>query len=186
MLRFLLLLTLVTVFVHLYGPILFSRAPLLSKVKRIPIQLAVFAILALATVNGFRGEPQDSDQQASAVKQVPEVETTAAIAPAPVVLDPLQPQEAAAACVEQALNEARATEDLVGQTWLSSVEGFLETAPGEVTVQFAVGPKVGPAKGPQCRSEARLTCSVAGRAVQPVTPVHMTGAQIACGAAGSL
>ena len=59
-------------------------------------------------------------------------------------------------------------------------QGFLETAPGEVTVQFAVGPRAGPPKGPLCRSEARLTCSVAGRDVKPVTPVHMTGAQIAC------
>ncbi|EIM27874.1 hypothetical protein [Microvirga lotononidis] len=185
MLRFLLLLTLVTIFVHLYGPVLFSRAPLLNKLKRIPIQTAVFAILALATINGFRGEPQESEPQASATNQVPEVETTAAIAP-PVVIEPLQPKEAAVACVEQALSEARATEDLVGQSWLSSVEGYLESAPGEVTVQFAVGPRVGPAKGPQCRSEARLTCAVAGRDVKPVTPVHMTGAQIACGAQGSL
>ncbi|MBA1156251.1 hypothetical protein [Microvirga mediterraneensis] len=185
MLRFLLLLSLVTIFVHLYGPIIFSRAPLLNKLKRIPIQTAVFAILALATINGFRGESQDTEQQASATKSVPEVETTAAITP-PVMIEPLQPKEAAVACVEQALSEARATEDLVGQTWLSSVEGFLESAPGEVTVQFAVGPRVGPAKGPQCRSEARLTCAVAGRDVKPVTPVHMTGAQIACGAEGSL
>src|SRR5690349_15734305 len=115
MLRFLLLLTLVTIFVHLYGPILFRRAPLLSKLKRIPIQTAVFAILALTIINGFRGEPQDSEQQAAAAKPVPEVETTAAITP-PVVLEPLQPKEAAVACVEQALSEARATEDLVGQT----------------------------------------------------------------------
>ena len=185
MLRFLLLLTLVSVVIHLSGRILFSRAPLLNKLKRIPMQTAVLAILALATINAFRGEPQETDKQASATNPVPEVETTAAIA-TPVVVEPLQPKEAAVACVEQALSEARATDDLVGQTWLSAVEGFLESAPGEVTVQFAVGPRVGPAKGPQSRSEARLTCAVAGRDVKPVTPVHMTGAQIACGAEGSL
>jgi hypothetical protein len=179
MLRFLILLTLVAVFLHLYGPVLFSRTPLLSKLKRIPIQIGVFAILALATVNGFRGDPQVSEPAAPTMKETPDVETTAAITQ-PAVVEPLLPKDAAAACVEQALNEARATEDLVGQTWLSSIEGFLETAPGEVTVQFAVGPRVGPPKGPQCRSEARLTCSVAGRDVRPITPVHMTGAQIAC------
>ncbi|MEE1610369.1 hypothetical protein [Microvirga sp. CF3016] len=179
MLRFLILLTLVAVFLHLYGPVLFGRAPLLSKLKRIPIQIGVFVVLALTTINGFRGDPQAAEPQVSPATQVPEVETTAAITQ-PVAVEPLQPKDAAAACVEQALSEARATEDLVGQTWLSSVEGFLETAPGEVTVQFAVGPRVGPPKGPQCRSEARLTCAVAGRDVRPVTPVHMTGAQIAC------
>lgn len=179
MLRFLILLTLVAVFLHLYGHVLFSRAPLLSKLKRIPVQLGVFAVLALATVNGFRGGAQVSEPAAPAMKEAPDVETTAAIAP-PAVVEPLLPKDAAAACVEQALNEARATEDLVGQTWLSSVEGFLETAPGEVTVQFAVGPRAGPPKGPQCRSEARLTCAVTGRDVRPVTPVHMTGAQISC------
>ncbi|QRM28526.1 hypothetical protein [Microvirga sp. VF16] len=179
MLRFLILLTLVAVFVHLYGPVLFSRAPLLSKLKRIPIQTGVFAVLALATVNGFRGDPQVSEPQVPTTKQTPDVDTTAAITP-PIVLEPLLPKDAAAACVENALSEARATEDVVAQTWLSSVEGFLETAPGEVTVQFAVGPRAGPPKGPQCRSEARLTCTVAGRDVRPITPVHMTGAQIAC------
>ncbi|HEV2566071.1 MAG TPA: hypothetical protein VGU19_13415 [Microvirga sp.] len=179
MLRFLILLTLVAVFLHLYGPVLFGRGPLLSKLKRIPIQIGVFVVLALTTINGFRGDPQAAEPQASTATQVPEVETTAAITQ-PVAVEPLQPKDAAAACVEQALNEARATEDLVGQTWLSSVEGFLETAPGEVTVQFAVGPRVGPPKGPQCRSEARLTCAVAGRDVRPITPVHMTGAQISC------
>ncbi|WP_201834819.1 hypothetical protein [Microvirga zambiensis] len=179
MLRFLILLALIAIFVHLYGPVLFSRTPLLSKLKRIPIQTAVFAILALTTINGFRGEPQVSDAPDAAATPVADVETTAAIAP-PVALEPLLPKEAAAVCLEQALNEARATEDVVAQTWLSSVEGFLETAPGEVTVQFAVGPRAGPPKGPQCRSEARLTCSVSGRDVRPVTPVHMTGAQIAC------
>lgn len=98
----------------------------------------------------------------------------------PVALAPMQPKDAAAACVDHALTEARATDDIVAQTWLSSVEGFLETAPGEVTVQFAVGPRAGPAKGPLCRSEARLTCAVSGRDVKPITPVHMTGAPIAC------
>jgi hypothetical protein len=179
MLRFILLLTLVAVFLHAYGPVLFSRAPLLSKLKRIPIQIAVFAILALTVVNGFRGDPQVSGPPSSTMKQASDVETTAAIAQ-PVAPAPLHPKDAAAACVENALSEARATDDVVAQTWLSSVEGFLETAPGEVTVQFAVGPRAGPPKGPQCRSEARLTCAVAGRDVRPVTPVHMTGAQIAC------
>lgn len=179
MLRFLILLTLIAVFLHLYGPVLFSRAPLLSKLKRIPIQIGFFAVLALTTINGFRGDPEAPAPETAAAKQIPDVETTAAIAP-PVVLEPLLPKEAASACVEQALGEARATEDVVAETWLSSVQGFLETAPGEVTVQFAVGPRAGPSKGPQCRSEARLTCTVAGRDVRPVTPVHMTGAQIAC------
>jgi hypothetical protein len=179
MLRFLILLTLIVVFVYRYGPVLFSRAPLLSKVKRIPVQIAVFAILALAAVNGFRGDPEASTPQSSEVNQTPDVETTAAITP-PVALEPLLPKDAAAACVESAMSEARATEDVVAQTWLSTVEGFAETAPGEVTVQFAVGPRAGPPKGPQCRSEARLTCAVSGRNVRPVTPVHMTGAQIAC------
>jgi hypothetical protein len=78
------------------------------------------------------------------------------------------------------MDEARASEDVVAETWLSSVEGFVETAPGEVTVQFAVGPRAGPPKGSQCRSEARLTCTVTGRDVKPITPLHMTGAQIAC------
>ena len=179
MLRFLILLAVVAIFVHLYGPVLFSRASLLSKLKRIPIQTAVFAILALTTINGFRGDPQVPDAASSAAATAPDVETTAAIAQ-PVALAPLLPKEAAAVCLEQALNEARATEDVVAQTWLSSVEGFLETAPGEVTVQFAVGPRAGPPKGPQCRSEARLTCSVSGRDVRAVTPVHMTGSQISC------
>ena len=179
MLRVLILLTLVAAFVHLYGPVLFSRAPLLSKLKRIPIQTAIFAVMVLAAVNGFRGEPEAAAPQVSEIKPVPDVVATSAIAP-PVALEPLQPREAAAACVENALNEARATDDVVAQTWLSTVEGFLETAPGEVTVQFAVGPRAGPPKGPQCRSEARLTCAVTGRDVKPVTPVHMTGTPIAC------
>lgn len=179
MLRILVLLTLIAVFLHLYGPVLFGRAPLLTKLKRIPIQIGVFAVLALATINGFRGDPEPEKAEAPVAKAAPDVETTAAIAePAPV--EPLLPKDAAEACVEQALSEARATEDMVGQTWLSSVQGFLETAPGEVTVQFAVGPRVGPPKGPQCRSEARLTCAVTGRDVRPITPVHMTGAQISC------
>lgn len=179
MLRFIILLTLIAVFLYAYGPVLFSRAPLLSKLKRIPIQIGFFAVLALTTINGFRGDPEALAPQASSMKQAPDVETTAAIAP-PVALEPLLPKDAAAACVDNALSEARATDDVVAQTWLSSVEGFLETAPGEVTVQFAVGPRAGPPKGPQCRSEARLTCTVAGRDVRPITPVHMTGAQIAC------
>jgi hypothetical protein len=179
MLRALILLTLIAVFAYAYGPVLFSRAPLLSKLKRIPIQIGVFVVLALTTINGFRGPPETAEPQLATIKPAPEVEVTSAIAQ-PVVLEPLQPREAAAACVEQALSEARATDDVVAQNWLSSVEGFLETAPGEVTVQLAVGPRAGPPKGPQCRSEARLTCAVSGRNVRPVTPVHMTGAQIAC------
>lgn len=179
MLRAIIFITLVAVFAYANRFVLFSRAPLLSKVKRIPIQSAVFAVLALATINGFRGDPDASEPQLTEIKPVPEVEATAAIAP-PAVLEPLLPKDAAAVCVETAMNEARATDDVVAQTWLSTVEGFLETAPNEVTVQFAVGPKAGPSKGPQCRSEARLTCTVSGRDVKPVTPVHMTGAQIAC------
>lgn len=179
MLRTILLILLIAVFAYLYRSVLFSRAPLLSKLKRIPIQVSIFAILALSVVNGFRGDPETSGPDLSDGKHGPDIETASAIAP-PVALEPLRPEDAAAACVEYALNEARATEDLVAQTWLSSVEGFLETAPGEVTVQFSVGPRVGPPKGPQCRSEARLTCTVNGRDVKPITPVHMTGAQIAC------
>ena len=179
MLRILLLLAVIAIFVHLYGPVLFSQAPLLSKLKRIPVQTVLFAVLALATINGFRGDPEASEPPSPETKLAPDVETTAAIAP-PVAPDPLHPKDAAAACVENALTEARATDDVVAQTWLSSVEGFLETAPGEVTIQFAVGPRAGPPKGAQCRSEARLTCAVAGRDVRPITPVHMTGAQIAC------
>jgi hypothetical protein len=179
MLRAVIFLTLVAVFAYAYRHVLFSRMTLLGKLKRIPVQTAVFAVLALASVNGFRGDPEASEPQPSATKPAPEVEATAAIAK-PVVLAPLQPKEAAAACLENAVNEARATDDVVAQTWLSSVEGFIETAPGEVTVQFAVGPRAGPPKGPQCRSEARLTCAVTGRDVRPITPVHMTGAQIAC------
>jgi hypothetical protein len=174
MLRVIILLTLVAVFVYACEPVLFNRAPLLRKLKRLLVPISVFAALALVVINGFQGDPE-----ASEVKQIPDVETTAAIAQ-PVLPEPLRPQEAAAACVEQALTEARATDDAVAETWLSSVEGFLETAPGEVTVQFAVGPRVGRPKGPQCRSEARLTCAVNGRNVKPITPVHMTGAQIAC------
>jgi hypothetical protein len=179
MLRVIILLTLVAIFVYMYEPVLFSRAPLLSKLKRIPVQTAVFALLALAAVNGFRGDPEVVAPQSSEAQQVPDVQMTSAIAP-PAPPQPLTPKDAAAACVEHALTEARATDDVVGQTWLSSVENYLETAPGEVTVQFAVGPRVGPPKGPQCRSEARLTCTVNGQDVRPITPVHMTGAQIAC------
>jgi hypothetical protein len=179
MLRTSLLLILIAVFVFWYRRVLFSRASVLGKLKRIPIQTTIFAILALATVNGFRGDPTPSDAPSSQTEQVAEVESTSAIVQ-PVLPEPLQPKEAAAACVERALNEALATEDVVAQTWLSTVEGYLETAPGEVTVQFAVGPRAGPPKGPLCRSEARLTCSVTGQEVRPITPVHMTGAQIAC------
>jgi len=179
MLRAIILLTLVAVFVHAYRAVLFSRAPLLGKLRRIPVQSAVFAILALCAVNGFRGDREASGPQPSEMTQVPDVETTSAIAQ-PVLPEPLRAEDAAAACIGQALNEARTTEDVVAETWLSTVEGFLETAPGEVTVQFAVGPRAGPPRGPQCRSEARLTCAVHGRDVRPITPVHMTGAQIAC------
>jgi hypothetical protein len=179
MLRVIILLPLVAVFVYACEPVLFNRGPLLSKLKRLLVPISVFAALALVVINGFHGDPEASELQVSEVKQVPDVETTAAIAQ-PALPAPLRPQEAAAACVEQALTEARATDDVVAETWLSSVEGFLETAPGEVTVQFAVGPRAGPPKGPQCRSEARLTCAVNGRDVKPITPVHMTGTQIAC------
>jgi len=175
MLRTILLILLIAVFAYAYRTVLFSRAPLFSKLKRIPIQVSVFALLALSVVNGFRGDPEPSERLLSSEEQGHVIQAAPPAAP-----EPLRPEEAAAACVEYALNEARATEDLVAQTWLSSVEGFLETAPGEVTVQFSVGPRVGPPKGPQCRSEARLTCAVHGRDVKPVTPVHMTGAQIAC------
>lgn len=179
MLRVIILLTLVAVFVYAYEPVLFSRVPLLSKLKGLLVPTSVFAALALVVINGIHGDPEATELQLSKVKQVPDVETTSAIAQ-PTLPEPLRPKEAAAACVERALNEARAAEDVVAETWLSSVEGVLETAPGEVTVQFAIGPKAGPPKGPQCRSEARLTCAVNGRDVKPITPVHMTGAQIAC------
>jgi len=179
MLRVILLLTLTALFIYMYGPVLFSRAPLFYKLKRIPGPTAVFAILILVVGFGFQGEPEHVEPQVAEIKQVPEVVATSAIAQ-PVVREPLQPKDAAAACVERALDEARATEDLVAVTWLSSVEGFLETAPGEVTVQFAVGPRAGPPKGPQCRTEARLTCAVADQDVRPITPIHMTGAKISC------
>ena len=87
MLRFIILLTLIAVFLYAYGPVLFSRAPLLSKLKRIPIQIGFFAVLALTTINGFRGDPEVLAPQASSMKQAPDVETTAAIAP-PVALEP--------------------------------------------------------------------------------------------------
>lgn len=179
MLPVILALTLIAAVLYAYGSELFSRHPVLRKLTRVPALIAAFAVLALATVYGFRGDPEVADPQTSALKQVADVEATAAIKQ-PVLPDPLNPKEAAVACVEHALNEARTTEDLVAETWLSSVEGFLETAPGEITVQFAVGPRVGSPKGPQCRSEARLTCAVTGREVRPVTPLHMTGAPIAC------
>jgi hypothetical protein len=179
MLQVIILLTVVAVLVYAYEPVLFNRTPLLSRLKRMLVPTSVFAVLALAVVNGFHGDPEVSELPSSEVKQVPDVETTSAIAQ-PVLPEPLRPKEAAAVCVEHALNEARATDDGVAELWLSSVEGFVETAPGEVTVQFAVGPRAGPPKGPLCRSEARLTCAVNGREVRPITPVHMTGAQIAC------
>lgn len=179
MLQVALLAILIALFVYAYRPVLFSQASLLSKLKRIPIQITVFAVLALAVVNGFRGDPEVTEPQPSEKKLVPNIETTSATA-TPALPEPLPPKDAAAACVEQALKEARATDDAVAETWLSSVEGFLETAPGEVTVQFAVGPRTGPVKGPQCRSEARLTCAVTGRDVRATTPIHMTGSQIAC------
>jgi hypothetical protein len=65
MLRVIILLTLVAIFVYMYEPVLFSRAPLLSKLKRIPVQTAVFALLALAAVNGFRGDPEVVAPQSS-------------------------------------------------------------------------------------------------------------------------
>ena len=87
MLRILIFLAVIAIFVHLYGPVLFSRAPLLSKLKRIPVQTAVFAVLAFATVNGFRGDPEVSEPSSPEVKQTADVETTAAIAP-PVAPEP--------------------------------------------------------------------------------------------------
>jgi hypothetical protein len=179
MLRVILLLTLIALFVYAYGPVLFSRAPLLGKLKRIVLPGTVLAMLALVVLHASRGEPEVAEAKSPDMSQVPVVETTAAITP-PVLPKPLEPKDAAAACVEHAMDEARASEDVVAETWLSSVEGFVETAPGEVTVQFAVGPRAGPPKGSQCRSEARLTCAVSGRDVKPITPLHMTGAQIAC------
>ncbi|KLK94787.1 hypothetical protein AA309_00845 [Microvirga vignae] len=179
MLPVILVLTLIAVVVYAYGSGLFSRDLVLRKLTRIPVLITAFAVLALSTVYGFRDDPEIADLQTSALNHAADVEATAAI-PQPVLPEPLHPKEAATACVEHALNEARTTDDLVAESWLSSVEGFLETAPGEVTVQFAVGPRVGSSKGRQCRSEARLTCAVTGRDVRPITPVHMTGAQIAC------
>jgi hypothetical protein len=179
MLRFIILATLVAVFIYAYRSVLFARAPLLNKLKRIPVQITVFAILALAAVNGFRSNPEIAAPQSSEVKPVSDVEMTAAIAK-PALPEPLHPKDAAAACVEQAMNEAHASDDEVAEVWLSSVEGVIETASGEVTVQFAIGPRAGSPKGPQCRSEARLTCTVTGRDVRLITPVHMTGNKIAC------
>lgn len=184
MLRVILLTTLTAAFVYRYESVLLSRNSLLGKMKRIPIQTSIFAVLAVATIFGFRDAPEVVEPQAVEQAHGSDVETTAAVAQ-PVLPDPLQPKDAAAACVEHALKDARDTEDLVAETWLSSVEGFLETAPGEVTVQMAVGPRTGSAKGPHCRSEARLTCAFSGRDVKPITPLHMTGSQIACQTAES-
>ena len=179
MLRVILLLSLIAGFAYAYRSVLFSRTSVLEKLKRVPLQTAAFGLLALLAVNGFRGAPEVTQPSLAKTKHGPDVETTAAITQLPPP-DPLRPDDAAVACVEQARSDARATKDIVAEVWLSSVEGFLQTAPGEVTVQFAVGPKAGPTKGPQCRSEARLTCAVNGRVVQLITPVHMTGARIAC------
>lgn len=180
MLRATILVILIAIFAFYYRTVLFSRAPLLGKLKRIPVQTAVFAILVLSTINGFRGSSDVPEPQASDAAQAPDVETTAAIASPPPRPEPLRADQAAAMCLEQALTEAQATDDLVAQNWMSSVEGYIETAPDEVTLQFAIGPRIGSQKGAQCRSEARLTCRIAGRDVRPRTPMHMTGAQISC------
>jgi len=179
MLRVILLLSLIAGFAYAYRSILFSRTPALEKLKRMPLRTASFGVLALLVISGFSDDPEDPQPSPSKADRKPDVETTAAITqPAP--LEPLRPDEAAMACVEQARSDARAMEDVVAETWLTSVEGFLQSTPDEVTVQFAVGPRAGPPKGPSCRSEARLTCAVNGRSVKPLTSVHMTGARIAC------
>ena len=87
MLRILIFLAVIAIFIHLYGPVLFSRAPLLSKLKRIPVQTAVFAVLAFATINGFVAIRKCPNRRRQ-VKQTADVETTAAIAP-PVAPEPL-------------------------------------------------------------------------------------------------
>lgn len=179
MLRALILASLSVAYVYLCGPVLFSRASLLSKLRKIPVKTAVFAVLALASVNGFREKTAVPRPDASTGTQVPDVAITAAILPA-ALPEPLGPQEAAAACLDYARSEARTTGDVVAQTWLSSVEGYLVTGPEEVSIQLAVGPRAGPPQGPQCRSEARLTCTIRGRDVRPVSPLHMTGNRIAC------
>ena len=179
MLRVSLLLCLTAGFAYASRSVLLGQTSVLAKLKRMPVQAAVFGALALVTVTVLRGDPEGAQPSMSKTSHELDVEATAAI-PKPLLLEPLRPDAAALACVEQARSDARATADAVAETWLSSVEGFLQTAPGEVTVQFAVGPRAGPAKGAQCRSEARLTCAVTGRTVRPVTPVHMTGARIAC------
>ncbi len=179
MLRVILLLSLMAGLAYVYRSVRVSQTSVLESLQRMPVQMAVCGVLALLVVNGFRGDPEVTQPSISMSNHKPDVETTATITQ-PTPPERLRPDDAALACVEQARSDARATEDVVGEAWLSSVEGFLETAPGEVTVQFAVGPKAGTAKGAQCRSEARLTCAVNGRIVKPITPVHMTGAQIAC------
>lgn len=177
MFRALLLIILIAVFAFYYRSVLFSGAPVLAMVKRIPVQIAIFAILVLSTINGFR-----SDTEVGHLDPSEEIDTaTGSIAPAePALPEPLEPERAAALCLEQALTEAHASEDIVAQTWMSSVEGYIETAPGEVTLQFAVGPRAGPQKGPQCRSEARMSCQITGLHVRTSHPIHMTGGQIAC------
>jgi hypothetical protein len=179
MLKALILATLSVVYVYLCGPVLFSRAPLLSKFRRVPIKTAVFAVLALMSINGFRDNSEVSAPDKSTLTRAADVEATSAI-PQITMPEPLHPQDAAAACLEYARNEAQTMDDFVAETWLSSVEGYLATGPEEISLQLAVGPRAGPPQGPQCRSEARLTCKVIGQDVRPVTPLHMTGNKIAC------
>lgn len=178
MFRALLLITLIAAFAFYYRSVLFSGAPVLAKLRRIPAQIAIFTILVLSTVNGFRN---DTEVDHLDLPRAIETATTGSIAPAePALPESLEPERAAALCLEQALTEAHASEDVVAQTWMSSVEGYIETAPDEVTLQFAVGPRASSQKGPQCRSEARMTCQITGRKVRTSHPIHMTGGQIAC------
>src|SRR3954452_18265001 len=104
MLRVIILAILIVLFLYASGSGLFSQASLLSKLKRIPIQITVFAVLALAVVNGFRGNPEVSPPQSSEVKPASDVAITSSIA-TPVMQEPLPSKDVAAACVEQALNE---------------------------------------------------------------------------------
>jgi hypothetical protein len=122
---------------HNHRSVLFSGAPVLAKVRRIPAQIALFAIVALSTINGFRSDIEVDNLD---LPRAIDTATTGSIAPAePVFTKPLEPERAAALCLEQALTEAHASEDIVAQTWMSSVEGYIETAPDEVTLQFAIG-----------------------------------------------